>query len=71
MSDRLVPHADIVAIKGNSYWLKNRDRGPTPPVEKTNRPTEGTSSKEKRGVHVRPASTLWRLIIWGRPRVMA
>jgi len=35
MIDRLVHHADIVAIKGDSYRLKDRDLGRTPPVNKT------------------------------------
>jgi len=35
MIDRLVHHADIVAIKGDSYRLKNRDVGRTPPANKT------------------------------------
>jgi IstB-like ATP binding protein len=30
MIDRLVHHADVVALKGDSYRLKNRDLGPGP-----------------------------------------
>ena len=35
MIDRLVHHADIVALKGDSYRLRNRDLGrvPTDPTE--------------------------------------
>ena len=35
MIDRLVHHADIVPIKGDSYRLKDRDLGRTPPATKT------------------------------------
>lgn len=35
MIDRLVHHAEIVPIKGDSYRLKNRDLGRTPPAAKT------------------------------------
>ncbi len=37
MIDRLVHHAEIVAIKGDSYRLKDRDLGRTPPAV---RPTD-------------------------------
>jgi DNA replication protein DnaC len=30
MIDRLVQHADVVALKGDSYRLKDRDRGRIP-----------------------------------------
>jgi DNA replication protein DnaC len=30
MIDRLVHHADIISLKGDSYRLKNRDLGRTP-----------------------------------------
>jgi DNA replication protein DnaC len=36
MIDRLVHHADVVALKGDSYRLKNRDLGRVP----TSRPTD-------------------------------
>ena len=35
MVDRLVHHAEIIAIKGDSYRLKDRDIGRTPPANKT------------------------------------
>lgn len=35
MIDRLVHHAEIVPIKGDSYRLKNRDLGRTPPAPQT------------------------------------
>ena len=34
MIDRLVHHADIVPIKGDSYRLKDRDLGLIPPANK-------------------------------------
>jgi DNA replication protein DnaC len=35
MIDRLVHHADVIALKGNSYRLKDRDPGrvPTPAAD--------------------------------------
>jgi DNA replication protein DnaC len=30
MIDRLVHHAEVVPLKGDSYWLKDRDLGRTP-----------------------------------------
>jgi DNA replication protein DnaC len=35
MIDRLVHHAEVVALKGDSYRLKDRDLGrvPRPPTE--------------------------------------
>jgi DNA replication protein DnaC len=35
MIDRLVHHAEIIALKGDSYRLRNRDlgRGPSPAGE--------------------------------------
>jgi len=30
MIDRLVHHADVIALKGDSYRLKNRDLGRAP-----------------------------------------
>jgi DNA replication protein DnaC len=39
MIDRLVHHADIISLKGDSYRLKNRDLGRTPPARtKENQP---------------------------------
>ena len=35
MIDRFVHHAEIIAIKGDSYRLKDRDIGRTPPANKT------------------------------------
>ena len=35
MIDRLVHHAEIIAIKGDSYRLKDRNIGRTPPANKT------------------------------------
>jgi DNA replication protein DnaC len=33
MIDRLVHHAEILVLKGDSYRLKDRDLARTPPVE--------------------------------------
>ena len=33
MIDRLVHHAEILALKGDSYRLKDRDLARTPPVD--------------------------------------
>ena len=30
MIDRLVHHAEVVSLRGDSYWLKDRDLGRTP-----------------------------------------
>jgi len=35
MIDRLVRHAEIIAIKGDPYRFKDRDIGRTPPANKT------------------------------------
>ena len=32
MIDRLVHHAEVIALKGDSYRLKNRDLGRTAPT---------------------------------------
>ncbi|WP_309117980.1 IS21-like element helper ATPase IstB [Saccharothrix sp.] len=36
MIDRLVHHADVISMKGDSYRLKDRDLGRVPPATKTN-----------------------------------
>lgn len=36
MIDRLVHHAEVLALKGDSYRLKDRDLGRTPPPKTTN-----------------------------------
>jgi DNA replication protein DnaC len=35
MIDRLVHHAEVVALKGDSYRLKDRDLGRVPPAATT------------------------------------
>jgi hypothetical protein len=35
MIDRLVHHAEVVALKGDSYRLKDRDLGRTPAASNT------------------------------------
>jgi DNA replication protein DnaC len=41
MIDRLVHHAEVVALKGDSYRLKDRDLGRVPPPRPTNNEPEG------------------------------
>lgn len=36
MIDRLVHHAEVVSMKGDSCWLKDRDLGRVPAATKTN-----------------------------------
>jgi DNA replication protein DnaC len=36
MIDRLVHHAEVIALKGDSYRLKDRDLGRVPAATKTN-----------------------------------
>jgi hypothetical protein len=36
MIDRLVHHAEVISMKGDSYRLKDRDLGRVPPATKTN-----------------------------------
>jgi DNA replication protein DnaC len=36
MIDRLVHHAEVISIKGDSYRLKDRDLGRVPAATKTN-----------------------------------
>ena len=36
MIDRLVHHAEVISLKGDSYRLKNRDLGRVPPAETSN-----------------------------------
>jgi DNA replication protein DnaC len=35
MIDRLVHHAEVIALKGDSYRLRNRDLGGRPPAAAT------------------------------------
>ncbi len=36
MIDRLVHHAEVISLKGDSYPLKDRDLGRVPAASKTN-----------------------------------
>jgi DNA replication protein DnaC len=36
MIDRLVHHAEVISMKGDSYRLKDRDLGRVPTATKTN-----------------------------------
>ena len=37
MIDRLVHHAEVIALKGDSYRLRNRDLGARPPATHTDK----------------------------------
>ena len=43
MIDRLVHHADIVALKGDSYRLRNHNLGRVPPAETDQQPAGGST----------------------------
>jgi IstB-like ATP binding protein len=47
MIDRLVHHADVISLKGDSYQLKDRDLDrppPAPPKNKDQQTSEGQNS---------------------------
>jgi hypothetical protein len=51
MIDRLVHHAEIISLKGESYPLKNHDLGTRPPPEPRNSLTslkQGGESRERK-----------------------
>jgi hypothetical protein len=57
MIDRLVHHAEVINLKGDSYRLKGRDLGRTP----ANNPTSGAAHRPsaitgepQRGVKIQP-----------------
>ena len=43
MIDRLVHHAEVIALKGDSYRLKNRDLGRVPAATTEDQPEEGVN----------------------------
>ena len=57
MIDRLVHHAEVIALKGDSYRLKDRDLGRVPTAQhrrlKTNQPPGGQLSTAARGSNFR------------------
>jgi hypothetical protein len=58
MIDRLVHHADVVALKGDSYRLKNRDLGRVPAAATNeSRPARGSVFNRRQGVRFRPSLT--------------
>ena len=59
MIDRLVHHAEVIALKGDSYRLKNRDLGrvPRPPPPTTDTTGEGSTFNRRQGVHFQPPLT--------------
>ena len=60
MIDRLVHHAEVIALKGDSYRLKNRDLGRIPTTttrrSKINR-TRGSIFNRRQGVNIQPLLT--------------
>ena len=50
MIDRLVHHAEVISLKGDSYRLKNRDLGRVPAATKTD-----DCDEQHEGVHFRPS----------------
>jgi hypothetical protein len=58
MIDRLVHHAEVVALKGDPYRLKNRDLGRVPSTTNDEAcPTGGSIFNRRSGVNFRPALT--------------
>ena len=51
MIDRLVHHAEVIALKGDSYRLKDRDLGRVPAAGTTERLT---TIKTRQGVNFQP-----------------
>ena len=50
MIDRLVHHAEVVSLRGDSYRLKDRDLGPAPPTPThPPTPTDQSGGKSRRG----------------------
>jgi hypothetical protein len=41
MIDRIVHHAEVISLKGDSYRLKDRDLGRVTPTNNEDRPTAG------------------------------
>jgi DNA replication protein DnaC len=62
MSDRLVHHADVIALKGDSYRLKNHNLGriPTPTDGPTMTTSKGVTFSRREGVHFQPSLTCGR-----------
>ncbi len=56
MIDRLVHHGEVIALKGDSYRLRNRDLGRTPSAApRTNRPPRGVRLHPSPGAPFSPA----------------
>jgi IstB-like ATP binding protein len=79
MVDRLIHHAELISLKGDSYRLKDRDLGPRPARQPPKRPNQSPSlpspsasdGPTTRRPPARPAetaeSTPWRPAIASRP----
>jgi hypothetical protein len=59
MIDRLVRHTEVVAMKGDSYRLKDRDLGMVPPTtQRDHDPSEGGSIfTRRRRINIQPPLT--------------
>ena len=61
MIDRLVHHAEVIALKGDSYGLKNRDLGrvprPEPPTTDHQQQRRGSKFSRRQGVKIRAPLT--------------
>ncbi len=55
MIDRLVHHADVIALKGDSDRLKNRDLGRPTAASTTDRHHERGSLQTSAGVRIQPS----------------
>jgi DNA replication protein DnaC len=58
MIDRLVHHAEVIALKGDFYRLKDRDLGRVPTAgTEDNSPCKGSTFDCRHGVRIRPPLT--------------
>jgi hypothetical protein len=57
MIDRLVHHAEILALKGDSYRLKDRDVGPPPAARTPKRPNPITLGASAEALRTAPRSS--------------
>lgn len=55
MIDRLVHHAEIVSLRGDSHRLRDKDLGAPPPGDRLSR--GGSVLNRQKGVNFRPALT--------------
>jgi hypothetical protein len=71
MIDRLVHHAEVIALKGDSYRLRNRDLGRVPATHDDHDqpcPNPGVHSYPSPGVHLQLTLTAWTSEPWSVAR---